>query len=141
LSIFGKMRKGLRQMPGAVEHVQGKGRDGWHLLREGPVLTLTRRVPVRFDLSACTVLPTTGRVLGRARLAHQIRQDVWRRLQRLRGFVPAVRLEQGADGMHVTAGGALDAAAPLPWAQAALAEVLADPASRRRWMRHAEVRG
>lgn len=127
-------------MSGAAEHVRGKGRDGWHLLREGPVLTLTRRVPVRFDLSACTVLPTSGRVLARARLARQIRQDVWRRLQRLRGFVPAVRLEQRADGMHVTAGGALDAAAPLSWAQTALAEVLADPASRQRWIRHAQVR-
>lgn len=134
------MKEGLHQMPRAAGHVQGKGRDGWHLLREGSVLTLTRRVPARFDLSACTVLPTAGRVLGRARLAHQIRQDVWRRLQRLRGFVPAVRLEQGPDGMHVTAGGALDAAVPLHWAQAALADVLADPASRQRWMWHAEVR-
>ena len=134
------MKEAPRQMPRAAGHVQGKGRDGWHLLREGDVLTLTRRVTVRFDLSACTVLPTAGRVLGRARLAHQIRQDVWRRLQGLRGFTPAVRVAQGLDGMHVTAGGAVNAAVPLQWAQAALDDVLADPALRQRWMRHAEVR-
>ncbi|MFD1193258.1 hypothetical protein ACFQ3C_01070 [Seohaeicola saemankumensis] len=127
-------------MTRAAGHQERGRRDGWHLLREGGVLTLTRRLPARFDLSASTVLPTGGRRVGRARLAHQIRQDVWRRLQGLRGFMPAVRIEQGAEGVHVTAGGALDAAAPLSWAQAALAEVLADPACRARWIRHAEAR-
>ena len=132
------MKEGLHQMPRAAGHVQGKGRDGWHLLREGSVLTLTRRVPARFDLSASTVLPLSGRVVGRARLAHQLRQDVWRCLRDLRGFWPVVRIERREDALRVTVGGAVEGARPpVALAEARLADLLADPAKRARWLRHA----
>ena len=104
----------------------------WHILRDHDGLTLARHLPVRFDLSAETYLEA-GHPL---RLAHQIRQDMWRVLQKLRGFSPVVRLRKVAQGWHVLAGGRL-MAAPTAHAQAQLVAVLADPANRARWVRHA----
>lgn len=118
---------------------QGR-RAGWHVARDGGVLTLSRCLPARFDLRAETVLPLGGRLVGRARLAHQIRQDVWRCLRDLRGFWPVVRIERSEDALRITAGGALEAgAAPVARAEARLADLLADPARRARWIRHAGV--
>lgn len=107
-------------------------RAGWHILRNGTSVTLCRHLPPRFDFAVRTVLPG-----GRAvRLAHQIRQDLWRALQELRGFSPVVRLEQGPDGWQVTAGGR--ASAPVPATIEAQAEaVLNDATSRARWVLNA----
>ena len=113
-------------------------RNSWCLMREGDVLTLSRRVPVRFDIMASADIPAGGRKLSRARLAHQLRQDVWRCLRDLRGFWPAVRVEHGNDMLRVTVGGALEGArAPVTQAEARLADLLASPAHRARWLRHA----
>ena len=132
------MKEGLRRMSEAAEQAGAGRRDGWHLMREGAVLVLTRRLPARFDLSARTVLPLSGRAVGRARLAHQLRQDVWRCLRDLRGFWPVVRIERSEDALHVTVGGALDGTrAPVERAEARLAALLADPRHRARWLRHA----
>lgn len=132
------MKEGLRRMSEAAEQAGAGRRDGWHLLREGAVLVLARRLPARFDLSARTILPLAGRAVGRARLAHQLRQDVWRCLRDLRGFWPVVRIERSEDALHVTVGGALDGTrAPVERAEARLAELLADPRHRARWLRHA----
>ena len=106
-------------------------------------MTLSRRMPVRFDIAACTVFRATGPAFSRARLAHQLRQDVWRCLRDLRGFWPAVRIERREDALRVTVGGALDggrasvALAPVAQAEARLNELLASPAHRARWLRHA----
>lgn len=113
-------------------------RNAWIVLRDGEVLTLARRLPARFDLSASTLLPHGGAGLSRARLAHQLRQDIWRRLRDLRGFRPVVRIERSADALLVTVGGTLSQPrAPIAQAEAALADLLADPLHRARWMRHA----
>jgi len=125
-------------MSEAAEQAGAGRRDGWHLMREGAVLVLARRLPARFDLLARTVLPLAGRAVGRARLAHQLRQDVWRCLRDLRGFWPVVRIERSEDALHVTVGGALDGTrAPVERAEARLAALLADPRHRARWLRHA----
>ena len=63
-------------------------RKRWHILREGDSLTMTRALPVRFDVAAGTTLPGGGRL----RLAMQVRQDLWRALQALRGFAPVVQV-------------------------------------------------
>ena len=105
----------------------------WHILREGDTLTLARRLPVRFDLAVQTMLPGGSRL----RVAQQIRQDMWRALQRLRGFSPAVRVVRGPDGLEITAGGQIDGRFPRQKAEAQLAEVLNDPANRARWIRWA----
>lgn len=132
-------------MSGAARNVGSAGRTGWHLQRDGAVLVLSRHVPARFDLSAVTVLRAGAGPVSRARLAHQIRQDVWRCLQGLRGFRPVVQVTRDAAAgvLHVVAGGALEARqgiAARGRAEALLADLLADPARHTRWLRHARSR-
>lgn len=95
-------------------------------------MTLCRQSPPRFDVAVATDLP----MVDPLRLAHQIRQDIWRALQNVRGFSPVVRVARGSEGLTVTAGGRV----PGP-VSAVLAEridaVLANPANRGRWLRHA----
>ena len=122
-----------------AEGSKGAGRrNAWLVQREGAVLTLARRLPARFDLSASTLLPRGAARLSRARLAHQLRQDVWRLLRDLRGFCPVVRIERSEDALSVTVGGTLaHLPAPVARAEARLSDLLANPAHRARWMRHA----
>lgn len=101
----------------------------WHMIRDGERLTLARHLPARFDVAAETVLPDARR----GRLAHQIRQDVWRALRQLRGFSPVVVVDRRAGRLHVAAGGRLDGRAP-PGTTARIAHVLEDGANRRRWI-------
>ena len=61
------------------------GATGWHTLREDHAVTVARHLPVRFDLRVSARIAVAGPV-SLASVAHQIRQDVWRALQRLRGF-------------------------------------------------------
>jgi len=107
---------------------------GWHILRDGDTLTLARALPPRFDVAAETVLPFARP----ARLAHQIRQDMWRALQSVRGFSPVVRVEARDGEMFVRAGGR--AAAPVAASvRQRIEDVLEDRANRQRWLRHAGV--
>ena len=127
-------------MSGVAEIAEPIRQGGWHLRREGAVLLLSRRWPARFDLAAATVLHLNGGPVGRARLAHQIRQDIWRGLQGLRGFWPVVRIERGCDVIHVRAGGGFEGrvtVAARSRAEAVVEAILADPAHRARWLRHA----
>lgn len=109
--------------------------SGWHVLDDGTTLTLARRVPPRFDLSAARRFPP----LRRRALAHEIRKDVWRALRDLRGFTPVVEVSRLTDGLFVRAGGACAAALPAI-AAVRLAAVLDCPARRARWVRHARLR-
>ncbi len=104
----------------------------WHTLREGDTLTLARHLPARFDLSVETHLPRVRPL----RLAHQVRQDMWRALQTLRGFSPVVRICTLEERVHIQAGGRVLGAVP-PSAKARLAAVLEDSSNRARWIRHA----
>ena len=98
-------------------------------------MTVSRALPARFDVSARAEFP----LVARARLAHQIRQDMWRKLQRLRGFCPAVRVTAQPGGVAVLAGGAVEG--PITdRARAQVGELLADPALRDRWVRNARKR-
>ena len=108
-------------------------RSSWHILKEGDALILARRLPARFDLRVMTYLERGDK----SRLARQIRQDVWRALRTLRGFSPVVRIEPCGGRLCVTAGGQLDAHAPHALAVQWIAEVLANPCNRARWVRWA----
>ncbi len=108
-------------------------RNSWHILREEGALTLARRLPVRFDVMVRTVLPK-GRKL---RLAHQVRQDVWRALQDQRGFAPVVRVTEEDGQLVITAGGQVDGVVARAAAEARIAQVLEHPGNRRRWLRWA----
>lgn len=109
-------------------------RNGWHILREDGAVTLARRLPVRFDLRVEADLPEAA---NPARIAHQVRQDIWRSLRHLRGFAPVVRAARTATGLHLTAGGQIMAPCDRAAAQACIAEVLADHRNRARWLRWA----
>ncbi|MEM7547909.1 MAG: hypothetical protein AAF367_20480 [Pseudomonadota bacterium] len=109
-------------------------RSRWHILREGEALTLARTLPPRFDVVAETVVP----LVRPLRLAHQVRQDIWRALRSVRGFSPVVRVEVRGDAMVVRAGGR--AAAPVAAALTQrIADVLENETNRRRWLRHARM--
>lgn len=109
-------------------------RGKWHILRDGACWGLARQRTARFDFWSETVLPLCHPV----RLMHQIRQDLWRALQRLRGFSPVIWLTPTAQGWDVRAGGA--AATPIApvWSERSL-KVLEHPQNRDRWVRHAGV--
>ena len=102
----------------------------WHTIREGACTTVARRLPARFDVSADAHFPK----VGAARLAHQIRQDLWRSLQKLRGFTPVVRVEAGDHGLLVTAGGQMSGRIAAG-VQDNIAALLADEARRARWIK------
>ncbi|MEJ6394037.1 hypothetical protein V8J82_12265 [Gymnodinialimonas sp. 2305UL16-5] len=104
----------------------------WHMAVEGDTLVVARRVPVRFDLAVETRFDDPS--LRRGRLAHQVRQDMWRRLQRLRGFQPAVAVTREADGLRLVAGGAVDGRIPAN-ARKAVSALLEDAELRERWQR------
>lgn len=103
----------------------------WHITREGDTLTLARRLPAKMDVSATTRLPA----VRRGRVAHQVRQDLWRALQSLRGFAPVVTVTRDAGGLIVEAGGEVAGAVP-PGTQGRIADLLEDPVCRARWVAH-----
>ena len=104
-------------------------RDRWHEIEEEGALTLTRRMPVRFDLAVEGWLPEAPR----RRVAHRLRQDMWRELQDLRGFAPAVKVWRVAGGLRVCAGGAVAARFARAAAEARIAALFEDPARVARW--------
>ncbi|GGB95626.1 hypothetical protein GCM10011363_10400 [Marivita lacus] len=107
-------------------------RDGWHILRDEDGLTLARHLPARFDVSVEAEVP----LCDAGRLARQVRQDMWRAMQRVRGFSPVVRVERLGDVMRVSAGGRVPAEARSD-AQRKIADVLEDGRCRARWVRWA----
>ncbi len=107
-------------------------RDRWYRLRDdADGLTLARRLPVRFDLAVSTQLPAAHK----DRIAHQVRQDIWRALRGLRGFAPAVRVRATPGGLAITAGGQVSGQFPRSQAEARLRAVLEDAGNRARWVR------
>ncbi|MGI3210756.1 hypothetical protein ACROSR_06515 [Roseovarius tibetensis] len=105
------------------------GRGRWHEIEEGGTLTLTRRLPARFDLAVEGWLPEAPR----RRVAHRLRQDMWRELQGLRGFAPAVQVWRVASGLRVRAGGAVAGRFARADAEARIDALLQDPARMARW--------
>jgi len=117
-------------------------RNGWNTEWTETGVTLSRRRPVVWDVAAETLLPAAPA----GRVAHQVRQDVWRALRRVRGFAPAVAVTvterdaasgaaSGAEsaGLRVRAGGAVAGRVP-PDTAARIAAVLEDRANRARWI-------
>lgn len=111
-------------------------RPTWHIQSDETSLTLSRLAPARFDVFSETVLPA-GRKL---RLAHQVRQDLWRALQDMRGFTPVIEVREAAEGLIVKAGGQFSGVFPKASTEARIADVLADPAKRDRWNRFARFK-
>ena len=106
---------------------------GFHILREEGAVTVARRVPVRFDVCAEARF---GPLRKRA-LAQQVRQDLWRALQDVRGFAPVVRVAEAGDGVTVTAGGQVEGRHDRAFLEDVIAAVLSDPRHVARWTRWA----
>lgn len=109
-------------------------RAGWYIEDEAGVLTLSRRLPARFDFS---VEAGIAPVRSRRRLAMQIRQDMWRALRDLRGFAPVVQVWADGDQMRIKAGGAVAGPVARSHLEARVAALLEDAALRARWIAHA----
>lgn len=107
-------------------------RRGWHVCDDGATYLIARRLPLDWTLSVRTRLPD----LGRRRLAHAVRQDLWRMLQRLRGFAPAVSVTRDGQGVELRAGGAVQGSVPQG-AQREIAALLEDASTRAAWVRAA----
>ena len=106
----------------------------WLIDKTDDYVLVTRRKPVRWDISAQTTFPRCHPL----RLAHQIRQDVWRQLQRIKGFCPAVEIKIG-EVLEVRAGGRVLRHVP-PGASDKVHALLTDSGIRNRWLAFARYR-
>lgn len=110
-------------------------RRSWQMSCTDGVTTLARQMPVRFDIVAETTLPQAPHGV----VAHQIRQDIWRALQAVRGFSPVISVRDEGELIRIRAGGRL--AVPVTDAlRGRIQDVLDNPANRRRWLIHARRR-
>ncbi|WP_371155024.1 hypothetical protein [Jannaschia sp. 2305UL9-9] len=105
---------------------------GWFVRHAGDSYAISRRRPVRWDVVARAAMPD----VGRRRLAHAIRQDMWRMLRDLRGFAPVVEVTRTETGCDVRAGGRVDGPVPAG-VSGRIAGMLSDPSYRAAWMRSA----
>ncbi|WP_460274982.1 hypothetical protein [Celeribacter sp. ULVN23_4] len=111
-------------------------RRSWHILKEQGALTLARRLPIRFDVAASVVIEG-GAGLRKSRVAAQVRQDMWRSLQNLRGFAPVVRVAERGNDLEITAGGSVAGRVPKSETEARIRAVLDNETHRARWVRFA----
>ena len=112
-------------------------RGNWFEIYDGPCFTLARRLPVRFDISCEVSMP----LMSAPRLAHQIRQDIWRKLQSIRGFLPVVEITDCWAHLHIRAGGELTCPAPFERSGERIFDVLSNRDNQRRWTGFAAARG
>ena len=105
-------------------------RSRWHIRDDGAELVLSRRNPPVLDVSAQTILPDAGRT----RLAHQVRQDMWRALQGVRGFSPVICVRRDGGRLHLRAGGQVARPFDAQRLSDRIAAVLENPANRARWV-------
>ncbi|KMW56109.1 hypothetical protein AIOL_001061 [Candidatus Rhodobacter oscarellae] len=106
----------------------------WIVEQSETRVLVTRRKPVRWDVSARAEFPPCKAL----RLAHQIRQDMWRELQKIKGFCPAVEVELG-EVFQVRAGGRV-ARHVHPLASEWVEDLLNSNTHRRRWLAYAKAR-
>ena len=122
----------------SVPRVSQPATNMTHLIRNGPTLTLACRMPIRWDMEARAHLGAGP--LSRTRVAPQIRQDIWRALQKLRGFAPLVEVTEVAGGYDLRAGGTVAARFPRAHTIAGILEVLRDRDRQARWV-HSAAQG
>lgn len=111
----------------------------WTLIDDGSVAVLapTGVVP-GWDLIAEAALPVhAASAPMRRRIAHQVRQDVWRALKRLRGFVPVVRVADTGHTAVVRAGGLVLTGQATMRDKQRVEDVISNTNNQRRWLAHA----
>lgn len=112
------------------------GRTAWHITDQDGVLRLSRRGAGAMDVAIETSLPNAGR----RKVAQQMRQDLWRALQTVRGLSPVIEVARAGDMLRVRAGVHLACPAPQERIAQVIAQILNDPAHRQRWVNHARLR-
>ena len=106
----------------------------WIIDETPDLLLVTRRKPVRWDIEARAEFPKAHAL----RLAHQIRQDMWRELKKIKGFCPAVEIEKG-ETLKVRAGGRV-ARHVHPMANGWVEDLLNSDIHRRRWLAYSKLK-
>lgn len=77
-------------------------------------------------------------VYQRQRLARQVRQDLWRAVRHVRGFLPMVAVTSAGGEITVKAGGTLTTrSGHRPTMEAAIGRVLDSRMNRVRWLNYA----
>jgi hypothetical protein len=109
----------------------------WHITVDGEILTLSRGAIGPFDFYASVLLQGQA-FLRRGRVAHQVRQDLWRALQSLRGYSPMVQVQVIGQDLEIKAGGTVQGRFPRAQTQAIVADVLSCPRRQARWIRSAQ---
>lgn len=112
-------------------------RNAWHILKDDQSVTVTRRVPARFDVVSEVKLPLGDKL----RVAQQVRQDLWRALQNQTGFSPVVEVRESEGSLSIRAGGQCDRQFARQSVESRIAELLNDAGKRARWVRFAQRRG
>ena len=106
----------------------------WLIDQSETHVLVTRRKPVRWDVQGWAEFTPCHPL----RLAHQIRQDLWRELQKIKGFCPAVEITLG-DTFKVRAGGRIQRHIP-PRTNEKIETLLNSSAHRRRWLAFARYK-
>nr|WP_043768801.1 hypothetical protein [Roseivivax isoporae] len=109
-------------------------RHGWFTARQGARIVHARHWPPRFDVSATARLPHANL----HRLARAVRQDLWRKLQGLRGFSPVVEIERQGDDLSIRAGGRLHDRQFPPDVEERIRDLLHSADARARWLSWAQ---
>ena len=112
---------------------------GW-ALTQSPDATLLHRdgFPPGWTVETQVRVPIALSQSQRARLAHQVRQDIWRANRQVRGFLPVIEVSTNADETVIRAGGSLmTRSGHVPTIAAAIARVLDDERNQARWLAHA----
>lgn len=100
--------------------------------RQYPAVTVFARPNrARLDFDVMVVFPP----VSSKRLARQIRQDLWRALQNLRGFSPVIELTEEPDGVCARIGGQVDGQFPRVHCEDVVRDLVAN--NRARWIRWA----
>ncbi len=120
-----------------------KGRKSWVIQSSDTAVLLHRKgAALRWDIKGMALLHLPGQKMTpdrvRRRVAQQIRQDLWRMLQGLRGFSPMVEVTGDVGHLRVVAGGSVQPSRPLPglWSQK-ITTMLETEALQKRWISHA----
>ena len=108
----------------------------WFEIYNGPCFTLARRLQARFDICSEVLIP----LMSAPRLAHQIRQDIWRKLQSIRGFLPVAEITHRGANLQVRAGGGLTCPAPFERSCERIFDGLSNRDNQRRWAGFAAAR-
>ena len=112
----------------------------WTLAHSGETTLLHRTGhPVHWSLAVARTLAGSLRRNHRIRLAHQIRQDIWRACRDVRGFLPLVEVSTSGTETVIRAGGSLmTRSGHVPTLETRIARVLDCADNIARWQKHAQ---